>query len=236
MITKFFSHEFIKSLPGDYVDTMWAIVGEFEMFDRAVSLEPIKYHEDYTDVIALLVAISERYPDRLNIDIPVMGASKMADIKAVREVVAQIRSSTEEQRSIRDAKDRLSRSKEAYNALLNETPVYEFSDHDLGRVQELINELRNSISTSKAMPESHRRRLIRRLEALQRELNKTSSDMVQFWAFLGEARLFVRNLGDDMKPISDRIQEMGRIIALVILAKEGLPALPGMIELLKIGP
>ena len=110
--------------------------------------------------------------------------------------------------------------------------MYEFSDQDYSRVQVLINELRDEINKSSLITEDHKRRLLKRLEAMQVELHKKTSDIDRFWGFIGEAGITIRKFGEDMQPITNRVQELGRIVIAVIFAKEGIKALPEVSQIL----
>lgn len=113
-----------------------------------------------------------------------------------------------------------------YVGLFQSHSFYEFTDDDFARVQNLITELRQIISASVLITPDHRTRLLSRLEAMQAELHKRVSDIDRFWGFVGEAGIVIRKFGEDLKPLSDRIQEIGKIVMGVIYAKEGISALP----------
>ena len=89
---------------------------------------------------------------------------------------------------------------------------YTFSDADLKRVQQLINELREQVTSSELFEEDHRRRLLNRLEKLQAELHKKMSDLDRFWGFVGDAGVALGKFGKDSKPFVDRIREMTQIV------------------------
>lgn len=89
--------------------------------------------------------------------------------------------------------------------------AYEFSQGDYERVQTLINELRGLISDSKGFEKEHQRRLLARLERLQGEMHKKVSDLDHFWGLIGDAGVALGKLGNDAKPIVDRIREIAGI-------------------------
>ena len=90
--------------------------------------------------------------------------------------------------------------------------AFEFSDGDLKRVQTLVNELRDIITSTEELEEDHKRRLLRRLEKLQSELHKRMSDLDRFWGLVGDAGIVMAKLGQDAKPIVDRIREIAEIV------------------------
>lgn len=134
----------------------------------------------------------------------------------------------------RDQKNFADAQFDKYSALFSDEYCYDFSDSDYARIQQLINEIREIIQTSELIPENHKARLLRRLEATQRELHKKTSDIDRFWGFIGESGIVLRKFGEDLKPLSERITEFGRIILAVVFAKEGIAALPVVTELLKL--
>jgi hypothetical protein len=89
--------------------------------------------------------------------------------------------------------------------------VYEFTDGDINRLQELINELREYIRDSNLFSEDHQRRLLKRLESLQSELHKRVSDIDRIWGLVGDAGVVLGKFGNDAKPFVARIKEIAQI-------------------------
>lgn len=98
-----------------------------------------------------------------------------------------------------------------YENIFNNNFSYEFSQGDLDRIQVLINELREQITTFKDFEQKHRQRLLKRLEKLQSELHKKVSDLDIFWGLIGDAGVVIGKFGTDAKPMVDRIKEIGQI-------------------------
>ncbi len=101
---------------------------------------------------------------------------------------------------------------------------YEFTQGDLERIQVLINELREHIATANGLSEEHRQRLLARLERLQSELHKKISDLDRFWGLIGDAGVVLGKLGENAKPIVDRIKEVSNIVWRTQAKKEELPS------------
>ena len=102
--------------------------------------------------------------------------------------------------------------------------AYEFSHGDLERVQTLVNELREHIASAKQLEQEHRQRLLRRLERLQTELHKKVSDLDRFWGLIGDAGVVLGKLGNDAKPIVDRIRDIADIVWQTQSRAEELPS------------
>jgi hypothetical protein len=101
---------------------------------------------------------------------------------------------------------------------------YEFTDGDISRIQVLLNELREIISSSAEFDEKHKRRLLKRLESLQSELHKKMSDLDHFWGLVGDAGVVLGKFGQDAKPLVDRIKEITKITWRTQSRAEELPS------------
>jgi hypothetical protein len=101
---------------------------------------------------------------------------------------------------------------------------YEFSPGDLDRVQVLINQVRDLISKATGLEKDHQRRLLARLEKLQTELHKKASDLDRFWGLIGDASVVLGKLGQDAKPIVDRVKEIADIVWQTQSRAEELPS------------
>jgi hypothetical protein len=111
-----------------------------------------------------------------------------------------------------------------FKAFLSAGFTYEFSQGDLDRVQALINQVRDLISKATDLEKDHQRRLLARLEKLQTELHKKVSDLDRFWGLIGDAGVVLGKLGQDAKPIVDRIKEIADIVWQTQSRAEELPS------------
>ncbi len=114
--------------------------------------------------------------------------------------------------------------KSKYKVALNATFCFEFSQGDLDRIQSLVDELRKEISANQILEEEHKQRLLKRLERLQSELHKKVSDLDRFWGMIGDAGVVLRKLGEDAKPIVDRVKEITEIVWRTQARTEELPS------------
>ncbi len=101
--------------------------------------------------------------------------------------------------------------KRKFTAVITGGFGYEFTDGDIKRVQALINELRELLAADSSLDENHKKRLLLRLEALQKELHKKISNLNSFYSLLGDAGVVLGKLGTDAKPFIDRIREIVQI-------------------------
>lgn len=102
--------------------------------------------------------------------------------------------------------------------------AYEFSQGDMDRVQELINELRELIANTTQLEREHQQRLLRRLEKLQSEMHKKLSDLDRFWGLIGDAGVVLGKIGNDAKPFVDRVREIADIVWQTQSRAEELPS------------
>ena len=101
---------------------------------------------------------------------------------------------------------------------------YEFTDGDLKRVQELINELRDLVTENTELEADHKRRLLKRLEEMQSELHKKVSDFDRYYGLAVDAGVLMKKLGENAKPFVDRIKELTRISWATQSRAENLPS------------
>jgi uncharacterized protein YoxC len=102
--------------------------------------------------------------------------------------------------------------------------AYEFSQGDLDRVQILVNQIRDLISSTEGLQDEHKNRLLARLEKLQSEMHKKVSDLDRFWGLIGDAGVVLGKLGQDAKPVVDRIKEIAEIVWQTQSRAEELPS------------
>jgi hypothetical protein len=88
----------------------------------------------------------------------------------------------------------------------------------------LLNELLDNIVTNDKFEEDHRRRLLGRLEALQKELHKRLSNLDRFYGLIGDAGVLLGKFGRDAKPFVDRIREIVEIVWRAQANADQLPA------------
>lgn len=98
--------------------------------------------------------------------------------------------------------------KKQFSVTLSNAFGYEFTDGDLKRIQQLINELRELVAANTELDEGHKQRLLKRLEKMQSELHKKMSDISRFYELMGDAGVALGKLGTNAKPFVDRIKEI----------------------------
>jgi hypothetical protein len=224
MKTAFFPAKTLAHLPADNTEALTVLCGEFQRFDGHARQLP-EHHDDYVEALGVLRGFAMARQASLP-NFPEIGAQRHENISRITAYFTQLREATRSELAGRHSRNYFEAKTEEYMALFAKAQVYEFSDAEFKRVHVLSNELRDLIRCSSLIGEDHRRRLLRRLEAMQAELHRKTNDIDRFWGFLGEAAITMRKFGQDLQPVSERVMELSRIIMDVILGKEGIKALP----------
>src|SRR6185369_8573581 len=224
MKTAFFPARLLQGLPSDNVEALAALCGEFERFEGHARQLP-EHHGDYVEALSILRAFAIARDAKLE-PFPEVGPQRHQNIASVTAFFNRLRDQMRTELSGRYSRGYFETKTEEYIALFSRISVYEFSEPDFKRVHDLVRELRELIRASSLITDDHKRRLLRRLEAMQVELHKKTSDIDRFWGFVGEAGIAMRKFGEDLAPISERVLELGGIVITVIFAKEGIKALP----------
>jgi len=224
MKTAFFPARLLQGLPSDNVEALAALCGEFERFDGHARQLP-EHHGDYVEALSILRGFTLARETKLE-PFPEIGPQRHQNIGNVSRYFTRLRDQVRTELSGRYSRGYFETKTEEYAALFSRVSAYEFSEADYKRVHELVRELRELIRGSSLITEEHKRRLLRRLEAMHAELNKKTSDIDRFWGFIGEAGIAMRKFGEDLAPISERVLELGGLVITVIFAKEGIKALP----------
>lgn len=205
-----YSDEFLESLKADPIagvkracqlalDTMkndpeWTIE-EMEALEEADILFTELTKAEMMPVSYLIDLFPEEEPRGLKV-------SRIRD--AIRSILKQC-----EQLELRAQRERLA---SRIRIGLGRKFAYEFSQGDIERIQSLLNDLRGLVEASEKFKPEHQQRLLARLEALQRELHKKVSDLDRFWGLIGDAGVVLAKLGNDAKPIVDRVREIADIV------------------------
>lgn len=230
MKTAFFPPKLLQGLPSDNVEGLAALCAEFERFDGHAR-QVIDHHSDYVEALSILRAFATARDAKLEA-FPELGPQKHQNVARVLAYFNHLRETVRAELTSRYSRGYFDAKTEEYMALFSRVSVYEFPEPDFRRLQDLIVELRDLIRSSTLLSDEHRRRLLRRLEAMQGELHKKTGDIDRFWGFIGEAGIAMRKFGEDLGPISERVLELGGIVIGVIFAKEGIKALPEVSSIL----
>jgi hypothetical protein len=216
-----FNDEFIESLKDDPVR------GAITVCDVAMS-QLSAGMQDWTEsdfsvlieAYALLVEVIESKLFPMNINYPTVAGSGGDECSKLSGFLKEVRAICSKE----EAKLRVSALRNKFKNSLGSGFIYEFSQGDLERVQGLVSQLRDLIAQTGHFEKEHQQRLLRRLEKLQSELHKKVSDLDRFWGLIGDAGVVLGKLGNDAKPIVDRIREIADIVWQTQSRAEELPS------------
>jgi hypothetical protein len=236
----YYDEEFIGSLPEDHQRALLYIASAFDSHWESNGLNTGAPYGLVRETHALLAAYLEReglswvYIDSEGapVVLPEISGSPAEDISQFEGFIRILQTEL----GMRVNRDDHGEDRQRFNLMLGTAGFhYQFSEGDIDRIQKLVNELRNLIAASEELREEHKRRVLGRLERLQRELHKKMSDLSVLWGVLIEASMVARRLGQNAKPIVDRIREIASIAGPTQARNFGLPSntpftLPGQVE------
>lgn len=222
----FFTQAFMLALPKNPLHSMVVFFSEFRRwYDSFQDSAELDYHDELVEILAIYSALSKSR----GLKKPNIPATK-TDIASNFNSLSRYLFAVAEQYEtayLREKSASIMEAKEAeYSNILEGENGYAFTEEQFLRIQTIINELRAEISQSNLISAGHKRRLLVRLEAMQREIHQTTTEVDRFWGFIAEAGIVCRKFGEDVKPIADRVTELGKIVVSVVMASEGIKALP----------
>ena len=230
----YFDKEMLRQLPADNVEALLLLSHEILRLEAQCGKDEgwsKTLYNDYLEAYSIFKSFGE--VRKIDLKLPTITSNWESDIDSLWQYFKKNSVGWQQIVSERTTKSILDDKRLEYTNFFESVEEYEFNDQDFARVQDLINELRKLIGDSNLITPDHKRRLLRRLEAMQSEIHKKSSDIDRFWGFVAEAGIVTRKFGEDMKPISDRVTELGKIVIAVIMSKEGIQALPDITKLLE---
>ena len=216
-----FDEAFVSSLPGDPYEAVKVMCDKFYEEDRRYVHMPQaieaydRYIEAFTAMEAYITATGLPF-----------SSPTLEDTRGEENIkmILNYFSSISEGVSKKSHQVTLSRLREKYAKIFGTTFVYQFSDGDIARIQQLINELRDIITKSELFDAKHKQRILNKLEGLQSELHKKMSNLDRLWGLIGDAGVALGKFGQDAKPLVDRIREIAQITWRTQARAEELPS------------
>ncbi len=221
-----YSEQFLKSLDDDPKIGLYAICDHF-MEARLQKKTGLKEHFEAFALIEAYTAAND-----MEVEIPPLPDDRDQRLQIIANFINRTQKSLTQYIQSEEEQRLLHNFRGEFSAHITKAFVYEFSGGDLGRIQSLLNELRNLVSQSNLFEEKHRRRLLKRVERLQQELHKKQSDLDHFWGLVGDAGVALGKFGNDAKPFVERIKEITDIVWRTQSRAEELPsdARPALLE------
>ena len=174
-----FSEKFLLSLSPDPLE------GQVQLFHELRAMVAGKNLQVLSPDLIEVTAIWRAYRKSRGIDIapPVLGPTAAHNAQIIVDLLTGLGSKAESVFNQRNQAGLLEQKGLYYESFFGQGQMYEFTDEEFSRIQQLINELRTSIAESKLIPDDHKRRLCWwRLEAMA---EGTSQENVGHRPFLG---------------------------------------------------
>ncbi len=201
-----FDEKFIENLPTDPIAALTIVANKLSSEARSTGGNQVDENKGtWIHAFALIKTLADT--QGIAIEFPSLAGQSLTVLERVRSFCDRLQD-TVYNRAIAQRSADLDRK---FVGKFNLGFCYEFTEEDIDRSQTLINELRVEIAKSKFFEESHRQRLLRRLEKLQSELHKKMPDIDRIWGLVGDAGVAIGKFGADAKPIVDRIRELAQI-------------------------
>jgi hypothetical protein len=108
--------------------------------------------------------------------------------------------------------------------------LYELSEDQKTNIQSLINELRTKIIDTDLFDETHKQRILGKLEKLQAELHIKMTNFDKIFGFVVEINFLYKNI-KEAKPILDLTLKLSDIAFQVIGASNGLPPAATLLQI-----
>jgi len=205
----------LKELPEDSAEAGKIVCDEF--FDWHNSMDEgqrAKNFNMYVRALAFGHVFVEAYDlPKGKYEINHRAGATQGNINSVTAFFGALRKKVDEELTHRATLKVFEDAKQRYAAAIGKAVIYQFSDNDFKRVQDLINEMRDLLTNSTDFDEDHKRRLLKRLEKLQGELHKQMSNLDSLWGLIGDAGVALGKFGENVKPLTDRIGEVLQIVS-----------------------
>lgn len=197
-----------------FVLTSFGEGSEWEVSDEEIMLE----------AYALVTSLSETGRISISAHPPTINSVLQTTCSQLQRFLAEVKNQAEAKLRMATNHRKIEQFKNHFSITLNNAFGYEFTDGDLKRIRALINELRELITENTELDEDHKRRLLKRLEKMQAEIHKKVSDLNAFYGLAVEASVMLKKVGENAKPIVDRIKELTGISWNAQARAENLPS------------
>jgi len=202
-----YTDDFLESLPDQTWLGLKQICDHFLTFDNSLEdFQRADNYDSYLEALALVESYTEARGLNFNRKPPIGTADKTIDL--IRSSIFGLCRTVE----TKLAEITLEEAKERFKDHLNGAFLYEFSDGDLKRIQDILDLLRCEISASTSVEESHKQRILEKLEKLQSELHKKESNLDKYFGIAGEILALVRKSGDAALPWAKCVKEILSIV------------------------
>lgn len=126
-------------------------------------------------------------------------------------------------RHSRNVRSSIENAQAVFAGMKGDSPKYTFSDDQLQEVQRTINQLRDQIIKLESIPDQHRRRLLGRLEALQREMHQEMASLDRYMGTLMDVAVWAKRIEAEASPLLDKVERLFYLALAAGAAAANLP-------------
>jgi len=213
-----YNEQFLNNLPSDPYEAVKALSDEF-LKEHSSTTEDVENYDRYLEAFAAM----EAFIAATGLPFSIPKLEEQAGTENV-QTIAWFFQGLNDSVAKKVHESTLNKKREKYAKMFGTTFMYQFSDGDLARIQQLLNELRDSITKSELFDAKHKQRILKKLENLQSELHKKMTSLDGFWGLIGDAGVALGKFGQDAKPLVDRIKEISQIAWRTQARAEELPS------------
>jgi hypothetical protein len=164
-MSRYFTDEFLETLPNETWAGLEAICNKFTEFDSALidsdlsSGDHIEYYNEYIDALAIIEAFSRS--KGLKVNAPEI-QTKDVTINSIRHFIYAIQKEVEQN----VGKVEKERARDRFARHFEGAFHYKFTEGDITRIQTILNGLRSCIAVSTILETDLKARILARLEKL----------------------------------------------------------------------
>ena len=216
----FISRQLVDSLPEDPFGAILAIIADFRhalamvagLGGDAAFQDRKRYEIAQEACVLLSVYLKQEGFAITPPELPYEHDGSAEEQKQAVAEVIQFMNSLGSDITVQQHVNRSEYLREAASAVLGPALSIEFSEEDLGRIGALLASLRDLVYISPHLESAHRRRLLKRIDALVGEFRRQTYDLTLFWGFVADMSLLFHPRSEDAPLLASRMKDLIRIV------------------------
>lgn len=201
-----FDEAYIKNLPKDPISAGIKLCGDFRRFHLGSNAE-VHLTDYITYLKAHFLLLSLAHMIGYEIGITNLAEDIEANITYIVTTFNQYESIFKKA----SKEHHVSKISELLTGEYYSTIACRFTNADLGKIKQLINELDRIVSETNSLSRPDKTSLLGELKIIRPDLEKGSLDLDRFWQLVEVANEMLGKLGKDAEPIAKRIREIAVI-------------------------
>ena len=192
---------------------------------------PDDQYKDICETYGFVTSLAREVKDQVGFFIgeTQLGTQRENYLGAIKSYSNQLVSTVKGHQTKRESEAAFSRGRAFFSDRFAPPLMYVFSDSDISKINDLINDLRRLVVYSTDFSEAHRQRLLRRLDALQAEVRKENSNLDRVWGVAGEVWMTVKAFISTPEKADEWMNVIAKLLAIVAAAQAMAHGLPGKV-------